>query len=285
MLRAEHPNLRSYKLANACDAFGIKIDDAAHRALGDVQRALQLWIALGNNKQPSSDSIRVSRDAFDNASNYAILGHFNPQGECFYVWVAGEDDLEVPSNDSLWTLYTEDMLDGKYEIEVIKDDLTYTKAHALKERLLKKHAATAINRNNPARKPLVEEREQFDRLTAEIANLGAQGKQLEKTDSEGALGIYRQQLQCVEQQFELRIEEGLFGMVSCEMFKRTRCAQVLNPLNKITIILCKLKRVAEAESIFKSVLAKFPHARNSSKVEPIIQRINRAKSKLGVTAA
>jgi DNA polymerase III epsilon subunit-like protein len=59
--KANHPNLRRYRLQDACEAFHIVADGAIaqglspHRALYDAERALRLFVAINNGRAPEKE--------------------------------------------------------------------------------------------------------------------------------------------------------------------------------------------------------------------------------------
>ena len=213
LLRKNYPNLRSYKLGDACAAFGITSDGKAHRTKGDTIGAIALWNSVRNKKQPDAGYLRHSYNDYnydgDAGEECEVYGHFNTAGECFYVRTVRGEQSAIPDKDPIWTFYTEQMLAGKYEVRLLNDVLTYKKALAVKEKLLRKHAKTVLNRANPWRKHNVKAQERYQALKAQIDTLINSGKLVEKTNPDDALDAYRQAFKLGEDQLDLLLEHSL----------------------------------------------------------------------------
>lgn len=289
-LRQAHPNLRSYKLADACSAFGLQVATDAHRAQGDALRAIELWCALGSDKSPAPGYLRPSYQANradwdDDDKDYVIYGHINPAGECFYIWTAREGDAETPDKDTLWHYYVEEMLHGQYEIQLLDDELSYSRARAKKEQLLKRHARTVLNRANQWRKHDLVAQDRYRALGEQIEALLQAGKLAQKERPDEALASYHQALALAMEQLDIKLEQSLFGEVDRAYGKAHRCMSVLKALDRMTLVLCQSKLAADADTITSDVLARYPGVTNLSGFEAIRKRIAKGLSKSAAQAA
>lgn len=278
LLREKHPNLRSYKLGDACAAFNINPDSKAHRAQGDTIRAIALFNALVTNKQPANSYLRYNSYA-DDERECEVYGHFNTAGECFYIRTVHGDQSESPDKDPLWTFYTEQVLAGKYEIRLLDDEITYSKARAVKEQLLKKYAKTTLNRANPWRKCNAKAQERYQSLKGQIDTLMNSGKLVEKVKPDDALEAYRQALKLGEEQLELLLEDGLFGEIDRAYGKIHRCNQLVKAVDRITMVLCRNKRYDEAVATATDLFNRYPGTNLLTGAEKIRNRISKRPEK------
>lgn len=189
-LRDEHPKLRSYKLGDACKAFDISVDSDAHRAEGDVRRALALWNAINNGKQPLPVAFKLD----GNAADYSVYGHYRNDGVIFYVWTAKNGESTTPVDNSLWSLYVDKVLFGQYEIRCLSKNISLDQAIDLKDQLLAKHADQVLNRVNPSRGINMEIYEQSRSLRDTCEQNKQKGKELELSDPTSSLAYYKKAL-------------------------------------------------------------------------------------------
>ncbi|WP_153111607.1 3'-5' exonuclease [Propionivibrio limicola] len=280
LLREKHPNLRSYKLEDACAAFGINPDGKAHRAQGDTIRAIALWDAVRTKKQPDAGYLRhFYVDNGDDDEECEVYGHFNMAGECFYVRTVRVGQSAIPDKDPIWTFYTEQMLAGKYDLRLLDDELTYKKARAFKEKLLKKHAKTVLNRANPWRKHNAKTQEKYRALKDQIDSLINSGKLVEKVNPDDALEAYRQALKLGEEQLDLLLENSLFGEVDRAYGKIHRCNPLVKAVDRITMVLCRNKRHDEAVATANDLFNRYPGTNSLSGAEKIRNRISKRLGK------
>ena len=278
LLRKNYPNLRSYKLGDACAAFGITPDGKAHRAKGDTIGAIALWNSVINKKQPDAGYLRHSYGDYnyhDDGEECEVYGHYNMAGECFYVRTVHGEQSAIPDKDPIWTFYTEQMLAGKYEVRLLNDVLTYKKALAVKEKLLKKHAKTVLNRTNPWRKYNAKAQERYRALTGQIDTLINSGKLVEKTNPDDALDAYRQAFKLGEDQLDLLLEDSLFGEVDRAYGKNHRCNPLVKAVDRITMVLCRNKRYDEATATAEDLFNRHPGANSLAGAEKIRNRISK----------
>ena len=283
LLREKHPNLRSYKLGDACAAFGINPDGKAHRAKGDTIRAIALWNAVRTKRPPDAMYLRPSYSYIDSDEEECeVYGHFNMAGECFYVRTVRGEQSAIPDKDPIWTFYTEHMLEGKYEVRLLNDALTYKKSLAVKERLLRKHAKTVINRANPWRKHNVAAQERYQALKSQIDALINSGKLVEKTNPDDALDAYRQALKLGENQLDLLLEDSLFGEVDRAYGRIHRCSQLVKAVDRITMVLCRNKRYDEATATAEDLFNRHPGTNSLAGAEKIRNRISKRLEKVAL---
>jgi DNA polymerase III epsilon subunit family exonuclease len=279
LLREKHPNLRSYKLKDACVAFSINPDENAHRALGDTIRAIGIYSALCDHKQPAASYLRQNYFEDDDGCECAVYGHFNEAGECFYVRTVNDGQSEIPDKDRLWSFYTERMLGGQYEVRMLEDELSFTKALAYKEKVLKEHAKTLLNRTNPWRKYNAQAQGRYRELKAQVERSIESGRFAEDANSNEALAIYWQALKFGEEKLDLLLEDGLFGEVDRAYRKIHRCNCLLKALDRLTLVLCRERRYDEAAVAANDIFARYPGADSLAGAGKIRNRIAKGMSK------
>jgi len=280
LLREKHPNLRSYKLGDACTALGIHPEGKAHRAQGDAIRAIALWDAIRTKKQPDATYLRHSYvDNDDDDEECEVYGHFNMAGECFYVRTVRGGQSTIPDKDPIWAFYTEQMVAGKYDIRLLDNGLTYEKALAVKDKLLKTHAKTVLNRANPWRKYNAKAQERYQSLKGQIDTLINSGKLVEKTNPDDALDAYRRAIKLGEEQLDLLLEDSLLGEVDRAYGKIHRCNSLLKAVDRITMVLCRNKLHVEAAATADDLFNRYPGTNSLPGAEKIRDRISKRLGK------
>lgn len=275
-LRDEHPKLRSYKLGDACKAFDISVDSDAHRAEGDVRRALALWNAINNGKQPLPVAFKLD----GNAADYSVYGHYRNDGVIFYVWTAKNGESTTPVDNSLWSLYVDKVLFGQYEIRCLSKNISLDQAIDLKDQLLAKHADQVLNRVNPSRGINMEIYEQSRSLRDTCEQNKQKGKELELSDPTSSLAYYKKALHNLDQYSGLIFENGLFGQFTHEYYGKAQDgSSAIKIADRITLILCKMQQHEEARAILYSVFKKFPDTAKTKGAEIIEKRILKASKK------
>ena len=270
-LRKECPNLRSYKLGNACEAFGIEVDGDAHRAEHDVKKALFLWNAINRGEKPNQSFLRA--DPY--APEYGVYGHYRNDGLLFYVWTARNGESTIPDRDSTWSIYVEKHLDGEYEIRCLTAGVGLQQAIEIKDQLLADHADTLVNRVNPYRDVIRENFAHYERLKASWNDDKNKGKELERTDPSAAVEHYKNALVWLNEAADLLLEKGLFGQVVHDLNRQAHGGEALRILDRISLLLCKAKHHDEADKIANGVFEKYPSVVDLKAAGTITKRIGK----------
>lgn len=91
-----YPGLPSYKLQSVCDSLGVTCDSPAHRASGDVERALRVLLAMRHGKKPNGAAavaVAVESDLISQRSGKAVVPSLDlgwHHAEILGNWPSGE---------------------------------------------------------------------------------------------------------------------------------------------------------------------------------------------------
>lgn len=268
-VKAEHPNLRSYKLGEVCKAFGLEIDAVGHRAEGDTRRAVFLWNAVNTGKQPDPSAVRLNR----NAREYGVYGHYTQDGVLFYIWTARNGEPTAPDSDYVWSEYVEKRLRGQYDVRCLRGGVTFDDAIAIKDEILAEHATTLLNRVNPHRRVLEDRYLEYEKLRSSCTESRIKGKALEASEPAAALKHYQESLAALNTYVTIVFEEGHFGEVTQDLNRQAHGGEAVKILDRISLLLCKEKRYEEANEIAHQVFTAYPRAACSKAAATITKRI------------
>jgi hypothetical protein len=231
--------------------------------------------------------------------DFYVYTHSDSQGTVFYVGKGAGRRAWSKERDEVWHRYVSERLKGEYDIKIIQSGLTEDEAFDLENALMREHKAeTLLNLQTPLPKITVtldnagnatiiessfaekvdwEEIDHYHDVRRADESFVAATKALEKTDLETAVVRYKT---AVIRMRELeKMSERLFRPPGLrgELFRFTRRGQP-RLLDRLTLCLTKLGRLAEAAQETERYLAEFPDARESSIGKAIIKRIDRIKN-------
>lgn len=272
-----HPRLRSYKLGDVCEAFDIQADEPAHRALGDVKRAIHLWLALKRGQQPKPEAVRT----LDTTQDYAVVAYCRMDGTPFLVWRWHAEQVDETPSNSVFEYYVRKRLNGEYRKEVLGQGLCRDAADTLMSAFMSKHAITLLNRANFHRSLLYPNFDTYHEAKRQFWTEMELGRATEKSSPDGAVGAYEAAIRHSDTCAGIQTEEGLFGEVTRDMFARHHAAMALKAMDRISLTLCRAGRAPEAQARAQAFFDAHPEAIDTEDAQAIFRRIEKAVRRLG----
>ncbi len=271
-----HPQLRSYKLGDVCEAFNIQTDPPAHRALGDVKRAFDLWLALKRGRQPKPESVRAE----DMAQDYAVVAYCRTDGAPFFVWRWHAEQVGTIPNNPEFDYYVRERLNGVHQSEVLGQGLCRGAADSLMSAFMSKHALTLLNRANIHRKLLYLNYDTYYEAKRKLQQAMELGRASEISDPDGALGAYEEAIRQIDTCARLQLEEGLFGEVTRDMTAQRYTAAALKAIDRISLTLCQAGRAPQAQARAQAFFEVHPEVLDSKVAQTVLRRIDKAVLRL-----
>jgi HIRAN domain-containing protein len=231
--------------------------------------------------------------------DYYVYVHKDPDGNVFYVGKGtGQRAWSQDNRDAVWHRYVSEKLGGRYEVEIIKNELKEEEALELENEVMLKQGDRLLNLGKPVgamtvnvsidkegklkfetisqpsnanstdSKTKLEETEHYCELKKNNKAFVAATKAFEKTDLETAAKRYREALLKMKEYEELgrRLARspGLRG--EYENFPKRGD---IGLLNRLTLCLIKLNRGTDAKREAEQYFADFPDDRDTSAAKAI----------------
>ena len=206
--------------------------------------------------------------------DFYVYFHKDQQGNIFYVGKGTRDRAWSMDRHLAWKRYVSDRLNGRYIVEIHRDDLTELEAEELEDELISKYGAQLINWINPGRNFDFSALEKYHQLRDANRKYISETKYLEKTDTVEAVKRYRVALNAMREYESMTLERGLVA----EMGVGPDWGDP-NILNRLTICLVSLGRFKEAIDEAERYFAEFPSALNLTIGRQIATRIQKLKLK------
>ena len=206
-----------------------------------------------------------------------VYAHYDVAGVPFYIGKgsgrrAWQDDRHI-----LWHRYVKHHLDGKYAVVILADDMTAEEAEQLEGRWITQESDTLVNWNNFGRKTDFAALDQYHKLRNTNLQLIANARQKEKSEPEQAVTMYYQAIENISAYVDIQAERGLVGPLIDEHRKETGNSGELVVLDRITLCLVRLGRVAEAGAVVSKYFSTYHNDEALSGADPIKKRVAKAK--------
>jgi hypothetical protein len=266
-----HSHLRSYKLGDVCEAFDIQVEEPAHRALGDVNRAIHLWLALKRGRQPKPESVR----SLDMAQDHAVVAYCRMDGTPFFVWRWRAAQVDETPGDAMFDYYVRNHLKGEYRRDLLEQGLSRDAADSLQSTFMRTHALTLLNRVNFHRRPLYSNLDAYHEANGKVWPARELGRAMEKSDPDGAVEAYETAIRHCDTCAGLQTEEGLYGEVTRDMDVHHYTATALKAMDRISLILCRAGRAPEAQARAKVFFEAHPEVVDTD-AQVVLRRIEKA---------
>lgn len=205
---------------------------------------------------------------------YYVYVHRDLADNVFYVGM-GHDDWAWAPKSGLWKRYVDERSDGKFDVEIVYEDLYIDQAARKKDALLKKYAKSVINIQTPYRETDFKAWERFHALRNANRRFVADTKPLEGVDTEKAIDRYRRALEAMHVYANIKAEGGLVG----EMQQGTTYTEVAI-LDRLTLCLSRVHRFSELIDECDRYFARYPRDRETAAGRTILKRADKARAKL-----
>lgn len=212
----------------------------------------------------------------DETKKYYVYVHKDPEGTVFYVGKGTGRRAWAKDRHGLWKKYVE-RFDGKYTVEIVKDNLTEQEALDLENSLMNKYGGQLINWVNYGLMMDHGVYSEYWNKYREISKTKKEAKLLEKTDLEKAVELYRtaliKRIEC--EKIDVKNAKKYTG-VAKEVYEEVM-AEIggtgdIDIINRLTICLKKLKKFEQIPVEVEKYLEAFPAAKNLKSMEKVLKR-------------
>jgi hypothetical protein len=169
-----------------------------------------------------------------------IYAHFTKQGVPFYI---GRGTGRRAWNDDryyLWHRYVEKHLGGQYDVVILEDDLTADEVEEVESEWIAQESATLVNWINMSRPTDFEALARYHAVRNANQALFLSGKQIEKTDPQAAVAVYRQCIEKLTEYAGVQADGGLVGQLLDEDVAEFGLSGELVFLDRLTLCLTRL---------------------------------------------
>ncbi len=227
----------------------------------------------------SMDYIRTSfhLPGGDQKKNYYVYIHKDLDGQVFYVGKGKGKrawSKSITERHGIWHRYVE-KLNGKYQVEIIKDNMSEDEAVWFEEDLMSKYGGQLVNWSNLHRSADFERQKQYWKYRKENDLLLDEAKKTESIDLERAISLYKQALKAMKESDSLGYNNeyytGLALVVYQEIINEFRTGNIYI-LDRLTVCLKKLGRKGDIVKEVKDYLNMFPAAANIKTFSKIMKR-------------
>lgn len=206
--------------------------------------------------------------------DFYVYIHRDSDGNAFYVGKGTGRRAWSTERHSVWHKYTAERLEGRYTVEIHREDLTEPEAEALEDKLIAEFGEQLVNWINPRRQFDYEAINDYHRLRNENKQYIEYARGLEASNLAGAIECYRTAMQVMRTYEAMTLERGLVA----ELRAGPKSGDP-DILNRLTLCLQKLGRHAEVVAEADRYFAEFPAALWLSIAEKIGSRVKKSRIK------
>lgn len=240
-------------------------------------RATNLGIEISLGTRDSTQPLKPAMDA-DQANprrNY-VYAHMDDAGKIFYVGTGEGKRAWSTDRHPLWHRYVEKYLGGKYQVRILKDNLSLQEAHEVEAEWIAQCSDDLVNWINMGRAIDYQALDRYHKLRNTNRALIQQTKPIEKRDLAQAVNLYVQAIEATAQYASISYEKGLVGKLLDEEDAEIGRNGEIEALDRLTMCLIKLGRATEAATHVNGYFAVYRRDLQLSAAQRITKRIKKA---------
>jgi hypothetical protein len=212
-------------------------------------------------------------------NNFYVYGHFDDNKQCFYVGKGIGSRYSDKSNRDrhpLWHYYVDKYLNGKYTVEILKQDLSEDEALEIESDLILELGQDLVNWVNPRRLIDFEMNQKYHILRNSNKQTIKSAKRLEIENINTAIELYKTAIEKIIDYYELPIQWTLYPYCLVDKLffeKGVLLKGEIEAIERLTICLCKLDRLEDAQNEALDYFEKFPDDRVYEQCQRIFLRV------------
>jgi hypothetical protein len=201
--------------------------------------------------------------------DFYVYVHKDDSGLIFYVGKGtGRRAWSAEDRHEVWKRYVRERLNGRYDVMIVKGDLTEDEALELEGELIAEHGLQLVNWINLGREFDFEALERFHSRRGANRLFLADTKPLELSDPETAVERYRTALDNLRAYMSLILERGLVA----ELMEGPKSGEPVI-LDRLTRCLVSHGRLEDARVEADRYFAEYPRDRNTIVGQRILKRL------------
>lgn len=245
---------------------------------------LGVEISLGAGEKPKP--LAPAKDADQKHPRGAyVYAHVDNSGHIFYVGKGEGRRAWSTDRHPLWHRYVEKHLGGKYQVQILNDNLSVQEVEAVEAEWIAQCSDSLVNWQNMGRATDFQALDRYHKLRGANRSLIQRAKAHEKSNLLEAAQMYAQAIESVAQYASISYEKGLVGKLLDEEAQDTGRSGEIEALDRLTMCLIKLDRAAEARSHVDRYFATYRRDLQLSAAQHIRKRIEKALARAAKTTA
>jgi hypothetical protein len=205
-----------------------------------------------------------------------VYAHVDDAGNIFYVGKGEGRRAWSADRHPLWHRYVDKHLGGKYQVRILKDDLSVQKAEEVEAEWIAQCSDSLVNWQNIGRATDFQALDHSHKLRDANRLFIQEAKAHEKVNLAEAAQMYIQAIEAVARYASISYEKGLVGKLLDEEAQDIGRSGEIEALDRLTMCLVKLERSAEAASHVDRYFATYRRDLQLSAAERIRKRIEKA---------
>jgi len=231
------------------------------------------WVAIRGTgmkmeAQPDADQ--------DQPEGYYVYAHCDEQYNAFYIGMGSGRRAWSRKRHTLWVRYVEKHLHGKYQVQILADNLTKGEAEEVENAFIVYLGDNLLNCFNLGRSMDFEVCDQYWKLKKANQVQIQTAKAIEKDDLELAAKLYIKAIEDINAYAFMKYEGGLLGKLQEDEATELGHHGELKALDRLTMCLIKLNRPREAAERMKAYFASYRKDLCFKGSERITRRVEKA---------
>lgn len=206
--------------------------------------------------------------------NY-VYAHLDSKGQIFYIGMGRGRRAWSGNRHPVWYRYVEKHLNGKYQVQILHENLSEGEAAELEAAWIAQHSDTLVNWINMGRPVDYEANAKYHKLRDANRSLIQKARAVEKQNLEQAVSMYIQAIESIQEYAFISSEKGLVGQLIDEETAEIGVRGEVEAIDRLTICLIKLGRHMEAGQRAASYFALYPGDLVYRTADRVMQRVHK----------
>ncbi len=217
------------------------------------------------------------KDLYKHCSQTKPLKHYVYahlyKGEPFYIGKGQYKRAWSDKRNPYWNFYTQNMLDGPYEVLIMKDGLTENEAERLEAEIMAKFSGKLLNIIDMARSVDLNLIEKQIQITNKRKILFEAGKEIENADGKTAVKKYLLAIEQEKKLLKIDVETGLMSEVINKRNEVLGHSGYIELINRLTICLKKMGLLDDAKTYSIDYFKTFRYDLTLSAAQSVLKRV------------
>ena len=238
-------------------------------------------ISLSLGDETDEAKLKPSKDADQKQpKKFYVYAHNDSEGKTFYIGKGKGRRAWSKDRHSLWDLYVDKYLCNKYQVLILKDNLSEAEAEELESEWIAYYGTQLVNWENMARDIDFEKLNVFQKLRNKNKALIQDARRLEKENIDQAIEMYITAIESIDEYQSIEYEGGLVGQLLKEESEIIGQFGEVEALDRLSMCLIKVKQIEEASNRAKGYFERYRGDLQLSAAERIKKRIDKELVKL-----
>lgn len=239
-------------------------------------RLTNLRIEISWNAGPESKHLEPAADADqEKPRKHYVYAHVDGGGRIFYIGKGVGRRAWSKDRHLLWCRFVEKHLNGKYDVQILQDNLTSAQADELEAAWIAQCGDSLVNWSDMGRAIDLDALARHSKLRDANRALIREARRVEGRDIERAVAMYAQAIEAIHFYAFINYEKGLVGKLLAEDATELGHTGEFEALDRLTMCLLRLGRPEGAESCAQEYYSLYRRDRRARASERIAKRIGK----------